>query len=205
MNLLFFILISCGLIGVVEIAKRKFSLSTNVSRRVTHIGAALIATISPLFLNQPIIVIACLFFAGLVLVSRKTTLLSSIHDVERKSFGDVFLPLGEALSAIVFLPHNIAAFQFGVLVMGISDAFAGLGGEKFGKHKVHFLGNAKSLEGSAIFFICTLILALLFTPIFGYQLIMIAATLTIVEFLSIYGLDNLVLPILGAFLFQFLM
>ena len=203
MNLLFFILISCALIGVVELVKRTFSLSTNVTRRVTHIGAALIAAISPLFLNQLVIVIACIFFAGLVFVGRKTTFLSSIHDVERKSFGDVFLPLGEALSAIVFLPHSIAAFQFGVLVMGISDALEGLGGEKFGKHKVRFFGNTKSLEGSAIFFICTLILTLSFAPAFGYQLIMIAVVLTIVEFLSIYGLDNLVLPILGAFLIQF--
>lgn len=205
MNLTFFILVSCALIGGVELVKRKLSLTANVSRRITHIGAALIAAISPLFLSQQVIVIACLLFAALVFFGRKTTFLSSIHGVERKSFGDVFLPLGEALSAIVFLPHSIAAFQFGVLVMGISDAFAGLGGEKFGRHKVQLFGNTKSVEGSAIFFICTLILTLFFVPVFGYQLITIAAVLTIVEFLSIYGLDNLVLPTLGAFLIQFLM
>lgn len=204
MNLAFFILISCALIGGIEFVKRKFSLSTNVTRRVTHVGAALIAAISPLFLNQLTIVITCLFFAGLVFVGRKTTFLSSIHDVERKSFGDIFLPLGEALSAIVFLPHSVAAFQFGVLVMGISDALAGLIGEKYGKHKIRFVGSTKSVEGSAVFFICTLILTLFFAPVFSYQLIIIPAILTIVEFLAIYGLDNLVLPILGAFLIQFL-
>jgi len=192
MNLLFFVLISCIFIGVVEIVKRRFSLSTNVSRRVTHIGAALIAAISPLFLNQLTIVIVCLFFASLIFIGRKTTFLSSIHDVDRKSFGDVFLPLGEALSAFVFLPHSIAAFQFGVLVMGISDALAGLGGEKFGKHKVQFFGNTKSAEGSTIFFICTLILTFFFAPVFGYKLVVISAILTIVEFLSIYGIDNLI-------------
>ena len=200
MNLLFFLLMSCTLVGVVEMFKRRFSLPTNVSRRVTHIGASLIAAASPLFLNQLTIVIACLFFAGLIFFGRKTTLLSSIHDVERRSFGDVFLPLGEAVSAIVFLPHSIAAFQFGILVMGISDAFAGLGGEKFGKHKIHFFGNHKSIEGSIIFFICTLILALLFAPVFSHQVIIVSAILTIVEFLAIYGFDNLVLPTLGAFL-----
>ena len=176
-----------------------------MTRRVTHIGAALIAAISPLFLNQLTIVIACVLFAGVIFVGRKTTFFSSIHDVERKSLGDVFLPLGEALSAIVFLPHSIAAFQFGVLVMGISDALAGLIGEKYGKHKIRFFGSIKSVEGSAVFFICTMILILLFAPVFTYQLILIVAILTAVEFFALYGLDNLILPILGAFLIWLLM
>ena len=205
MNLLFFILISCTLIGVVELVKRKSSLPTNVTRRITHIGAALIAAISPLFLNQLTIVIACLLFAGVIFVGRKTTFFSSIHDVERKSLGDVFLPLGEAISAAVFLPHNIAAFQFGVLVMGISDALAGLIGERYGKHKIRLFGGTKSAEGSVVFFICTMILMLFFAPVFSYQLILIAAVLTVTEVLTIYGLDNLILPILGAFLIQFLL
>lgn len=204
MSLVFFVVISCVLIGGVEIVKRNFSLSANVTRRVTHIGSALIAATAPLFLNQIIIVSACLLFAAAIFIGRQTTFFSSIHSVERKSFGDVYLPLGEAISAVVFLPHSVAAFQFGVLVMGISDPSAGLIGEKYGKHKIRFFGSTKSIEGSAVFFICTLILTLFFVPVFSYQLIIIAAILTIVEFLAIYGLDNLVLPILGAFLIQFL-
>ena len=141
MNLFFFILISCVLIGGVEFIKRNFSLSASVTRRVTHVGAALIAAAAPLFLNQLTIILACVLFAGVVIIGRRTTFLSSIHNVERQSFGDVFLPLGEAVSAVVFLPHNIAAFQYGILVMGLSDALAGFVGERWSKHSFQFLGN----------------------------------------------------------------
>jgi phytol kinase len=205
MSLFIFILISCALIGGVELVKRKFSFSTNVTRRVTHIGSALIAAIAPFFLSKGTIVSACLLFAVAIYMGRKTTFFTSIHNVERTSFGDLFLPLGEAISAMVFLPHNVAAFQFGVLVMGISDALAGLVGERYGKHKIRFFVSTKSLEGSFVFFICTLALTLFFAPVCSYQLITIPAILTVIEFLAMYGLDNVLLPTLGAFLIQFLM
>ncbi len=197
-----FLLVSVAFIASVELVKRRAQISSDFTRRVTHIGAAFIAAAAPLFINQQAIIIACLFFAGTLLLARRSDMFSSIHDVKRTTFGDVYLPLGEAISAAIFLPHAVLAFQFGVLVMGISDALAGLVGEKFGRHKVTFFDNTKSLEGATVFFVSTLILALLFVPVFSYQILFIAVILTLVEFLLIYGLDNLVLPIIGSILIQ---
>ena len=205
MNLIFFLLISCALIGGVEVTKRTFSLSSNITRRITHIGAALIAAAAPLFLSKIFIVTACLLFAVVMFFARRMPFLSSIHSIERRSLGDVFLPLGEAISALIFLPHSVTAFQYGVLVMGISDALAGLIGERYGKHTVRLFGNRRSLEGSATFLISTLIITAFFAPVFDFQILVVALVLTSVEFFMLYGLDNLVLPILGAFLFQILM
>ena len=204
MKIAIFIIISGLLLGLVEILKRKLSLSTSVTRRMSHIGATIIAAASPLFISKTIIVVACFSFAITVFFLRKTKLLSSIHDVERTSYGDVFLPIGEAITAMLFLPTNILAFQFGVLIMGISDALAGLIGEKFGKHHIQFLNNKKSLEGSLVFFVTSLILTFFFFPIFGYQLILIPLVLTFVEFVFVFGLDNLILPMVAAFLAQLL-
>src|SRR5882724_1386289 len=111
MNLILFLLLSSSFIGGVEIIKRKFTLSTNITRRVVHLGSALIAVFAPLFLSREVIIWTCLFFSVLLFFGRRTSFLSSVHDVERKSFGDVFLPLGEAISAAIFLPNSIHAFQ----------------------------------------------------------------------------------------------
>ena len=200
MNFLLFILISCTLLASAEIAKRKFKLSVNVTRKISHAGAALIAVLSPLFVAKELIVLACFTFAGILFFSRRTGIFSSIQSVKRNTLGEVFLPLGEAFTALVFLPTGIREFQYGVLVMGLSDPLAGLIGEKFGKHEITIFGNKKSVEGSCSFFASTLLITLIFFPVLGYQLIIIPLILTFIEFLLGYGADNLLLPIIGAYL-----
>lgn len=204
MNLIIFLIASCALIGGVEIVKRKFLLSPNITRRITHVGAALIAVAAPLFLNQWVIVLSCLSFAGILFFGRRSTLFSSIQNVKRNTLGEVFLPLGEAFSAVVFLPQGVREFQFGVLVMGVSDALAGFIGEKFGNHHITIFGNKKSIEGSFTFFISTLFLTFLFIPVFSYPLILIPLLLTLVELVLGYGFDNLALPIIGALLLKYI-
>lgn len=204
MNFLFFILISCALLASAEIAKRKFKLSVNVTRKISHAGAALIAVLSPLFVAKELIVFACFAFAGILFFSRRTSLFSSIQSVKRNTLGEVFLPLGEGLTALTFLPGGIREFQYGVLVMGLSDPLAGFIGEKFGKHEIPIFGGEKSIEGSCAFFVCTLLLTFFFFPALGYQLIIIPIILTFVEFLLGHGTDNLALPIVGAYLLNIL-
>src|SRR3989344_5625041 len=195
MILFLFLFISLALIVGVEVLKRRFLISTPITRRCTHIGAALIAALSPLFLGREIIIISCLFFALLLFLSRRSNFFSSIHNVNRSTLGEVFLPLGEAFSALFFLPGGIKEFQFGVLVMGLSDAAAGIIGDKFGKHKVTIFGNKKSIEGSISFFLITLLLTFIFVPTVGFHLILIPLVLMFVELVLGYGLDNLALPI----------
>lgn len=202
MELLLLVFTSCVLIAGIEICKRRFSIPTLYTRRIIHMGTAVVAGIAPWFVTKDELVVASLIFAIFLLVLHFSSLLSAIHDVERKTFGDVYLPLSVALSAQLFLPNHLMAFQFGIFIMGISDPIAGLVGEKFGKHVFTVCGIRKSLEGSLAFFISALILLFLFVPNYGYLLIIIPAVLTCVEFLLIYGLDNLVLPIAAGYLFH---
>lgn len=203
MNLIIFLFISTTFLLAVEIAKRKLSLSPSITRRVSHIGAALIATVSPLFISKNLIVFACLGFAVVMFLSLRTSFFSSIHPVRRKTFGEVFLPLGEALSAAIFLPQAVPSFQYGVLVMGLSDAFAGFVGEKYGKHQINIFNNRKSLEGSLVFLLATMLITFIFVPNLGLHLILIPLILTFVELILGFGMDNLVIPILAAFLLHF--
>ena len=195
-----FVVLSVLCIGGVELLKRSAGLSPEFSRRLAHVGAALIAAVSPYFLGAPIIIVACIIFALLVLIGRRTALLSSIHGVQRTSYGDVCLPLGEALAAALFLPHSIVAFQFGVLVMGLADPAAGIVGERFGRVSLPVPWVSKTLEGSCMFFLVACCIAAVFAPSLGVALFALSAVLTLIEGVLGYGLDNLVLPAVGGLL-----
>ena len=60
------------------------------------------------------------------------------------------------------------------------------------------------MEGSVAFFVVSLVLTAIFVPLISYKLILVPAILTLVELCFVYGLDNLVLPIVGAYLIQML-
>ena len=168
-------------------------------------GTAIVAGVAPIFVTKEEIIFVSIVFVIVILLERPFRIFSAIHSVGRASFGEIYLPLGVIVTALMFLPHEMRAFQFGIFIMGISDALAGIAGEKFGKHYIQFWGNKKSLEGSSVFFVSSLILTFLFFPMWGYQLVFIPLILTFAEFGFIYGLDNLILPVLGAYLVQFLL
>jgi len=202
MRLILLILTSTFFILGIEFLKRKFSLSSALTRRVIHISTSIVAGIAPIFVSKEEIFLVSIIFALVLFIGRIYNLFLAIHSVERYTFGEVFLPLGVAIAALFFLPQNIQAFQFGIFIMGISDAIGGLIGEKLGKHILHVLNNKKTMEGSFAFFVTSLVLTVIFAPLMNYGIILVPVILTLVEFVFVYGLDNLILPLAGAILFQ---
>ena len=202
MKLTLLILTSASFILGAEFLKRRFSLPVTFTRRAIHIGTAVVAGIAPIFVTKGEIFWVSIIFAAVLFIGRIYHLFSAIHSVERRTFGEIYLPLGVALTALFFLPQNVQAFQFGVFIMGISDALGGLVGEKFGKHSLNIFGNKKTIEGSLAFFVISLVVTAIFFPVVSYQLFLIPAVLTLAELCLVYGLDNIVLPLLGALLFR---
>ena len=202
--LILFIVLILFFIILIEIVSRKYSIPSSVSRKLSHIGGALAVAVMPIFLSRNEVIIVGIFFVILLFSTRRTNIFSSIHSVERLTFGEIFLPLGVILCAVLFLPDKRLAFQFGILIMGISDALASLIGERFGKHIIKVLGHKKSVEGSVAFFVSALIITFFFIYKLDYRILFIQIILTIVELLSVAGLDNFILPVIGAYLIQFL-
>lgn len=200
LNLICITLAFSSVMIAIEIIKRRFSLPVYVTRKIAHIAASLNSLVAAWLLSQAEIIILCILSVITLLIARRMHTLSSVHDTERKTMGDLYLPIGALISALLFLPQDIGAFQFGVLIMGFSDGLAGLVGEAFGKHRLKFLSRRKTVEGTLTFFVISLILTFLFMPSIGYQVIVIPAVLTAAEYLLVYGLDNLVLPVLAAYL-----
>lgn len=199
MIIITFLAISTILLLSVELVVRRFKIKTEYSRKITHIVAALIAAVSPIFIELWIISISCIAFAILILISKRKTFFISIHNVTRKTYGEIYLPLGEGLAALAFAPWGIREFQYGVLVMGLADPMASFVGQAIGKHKITLFGYEKSLEGSFAFYICALVLTFAYVPV-GLGLIILPLMLTFVEILLGDGLDNLALPLVGAVL-----
>lgn len=183
-----------------ELVKRRYALPVYVSRKIAHIGGAGIGLIASGFLSRWELILLSLLFAFVLFATRRTTLFSSIQTVSRNSYGEILLPLGIALTAFLFLPDHTQAFQYGVLVMGVSDAVAGIVGERWGTHVIHLPWGRKSIEGTVGFMLSAVIITSFFTTSHDARLIGIPLILTFVELGLGLGLDNLVLPILGAYL-----
>ncbi len=203
LDLVLFIVVTFSLIGCNELIKRKFSLPVYVTRKMTHFGGAFIAYASSFFLTKSEIIILCGVTALVLFCTRGTNIFSSIQSVKRSTLGEVFFPLGVILCALFFLPQDITFFQYGILIMGISDGLAGLVGEWIGTHYFKLFDKRKSIEGTSTFFITSLFLTFLFSPHLSYGVFLIPLILTCTEFFLEYGLDNLVLPITAAYLIGF--
>lgn len=102
-----------------------------------------------------------------------------------KSIGENLYPIGLLLIAH-FLYIDKPKFIVGVFILALSDALASMIGKKFDPF-------SKTLVGSLVHFIVTLILLLFVLPL--PLAIPFAAALSFVENISGYGLDNLTVPL----------
>ncbi|HPT08631.1 MAG TPA: hypothetical protein PLE28_02970 [bacterium] len=179
----------------------------NIDRKVIHMISAIIICCFPYVLSLYHIVLLSILFAFIFLIAKIFNFLPIINKVNRITLGEVFYPLGVMLSAIVFIPQGeIRAWQFGILVLGFSDAIANISGGLFGRFKFKLINNTKSLEGSSAFFLTTLILFILtkgqFNSVYFNFYLLASLFLTFIELVFFFGLDNLFLPIMGSYLFS---
>ncbi len=199
----FFVAFFLVLFVATEVVSRKLKIKPENSRKVTHVVAGAVASTLPFFIGFNETAILTALFIPVMLESKQKNIFSSIHKVPRKTFGEVYFPLGILLTALFF--HNKWEYLYGVLVMSLSDALASLLGQKYGKARFRTLNSHKTYVGSLVFFVTTLIIGISVTPVlFNSAIIVIgvslvsALVLTLVESQSIDGLDNLLLPPIGA-------
>ena len=145
-----------------------------------------------------------------MVVSRRLGLFPIVHGGERTTHGEVFFPLGVLLTAAL-VPHRLP-YVFGVLVLALSDAVAGLAGGRFGRRSYRLLGAHKTYLGSAVFFAATIVLgiaALVASDPVSVRgclaVAAISAAVTLEEGLTGGGADNVVLPVSAAALWRALL
>jgi phytol kinase len=207
-NLFIVLLLSSSVLLVAELFYKK-KVSGNVTRKIVHIGAGIVAAFLPVFIDlQTTIIFSIIVFIILFLSKRKKTL-CSVHDIERESIGALIYTPSLALTAIIFWPINQIIFQGSALILGLSDGVSGIIGKSYGKRK-NIFGN-KTMEGSLSFFLMTvlilsMILFIYSNQSFFYKAIFIVVgslILTITEALFNKGWDNLFIPIVAGIILFF--
>ncbi len=178
----------------VQLLSRRLPVAPEVLRKLVHIGGALLAVPLPLFLSYRQIVVLGLTFAVLMAISRQARIFSAVHDVDRRTYGEILFPLGVALLAAAF-PHG-EPYVYGVLVLGLADGLAALVGTRYGRVR---LPGGKSVWGSLTFFVVALAAALALVGA-TYVALVAAVALTAAEANLRHGFDNLVVPSLAALL-----
>lgn len=195
-------------IALVRFCGRRYGWSPEVSRKAVHMAIGVYALFLPLLFDAawPVVLLIVIALALMLYLrtpaSRTHGLGATIHAVERRSFGDIWLALA---IGFVFLrsSDSYILYALPIAVIALSDAAAALTGSSYGRKRFAIEEGVKSWEGVVAFFGVTLIIAmimlLLLTEVPRLNVVVlalvIAAFAAAVEAVSWRGLDNLFVPI----------
>ncbi|KQM59135.1 hypothetical protein [Agreia sp. Leaf210] len=174
---------------VLERLVRTRNVPTEITRRVAHVLACLFALLVHAVLPFWLFIVCSVVFAALMWLSRHFHVFTSIHKVRRRSLGDVYLPLGIGVAALLG-GSDAAVFVAAVLILGLADVAAGLVGD-------YLRSSRKTWWGSGAFLgVSVIVLALC-----GFGLvpvIVVALLATATERYSPLGTDNISIPLVAA-------
>jgi phytol kinase len=205
------------LLLVASLLNRFVQGNSELVRKVVHIGTGNVILFA-WWLHIPAFVgVGASILASIVtLLSYSFPILPGINSVGRKSLGTFFYAVSIGVLVAWFWTINKPQYAaLGILVMAWGDGLAALVGQKFGKHPYKIWENQKSWEGSGTMAVVSFIVSsLIFLSIQGNNWqtwlvsLIVAILATTLEAFSVYGIDNLTVPLgsaaLGFFLMEYL-
>lgn len=215
-----------GLIAFVtmlmEVSIRREIIPALIGRKVTHMANGVLCILAiPLMENVATQITVGTGISIFAFYAIKSNWLSMNHPNDFKSsLGIFFFPLSFTILMIMWGKTLEAVSMMSLLIMTFSDSSASLFGSYFGKVEYTLRDSKKTLEGSLVFFLMTIILFFIisFTPSFSLPVpdawnlypwwasaIMVAVLLTFLEAMSFRGSDNLTVPLLGSMLIFYLL
>lgn len=201
-----------GIMVVIRHLAKTAGLSPEVQRKLMHVSTGLFALLLPwLFPDRwpvyMLIAVTILVMLVLRLPRFSSGLGATLHGVDRTSYGDFLLALSVGL-CFLLARDNTLFYILPIAVLTLADAAAALAGTAYGTKRYVVEDGDKSLEGSVVFFVVTLLVAII-CFLFLSKLppsnimmlcLMVAGFGTLVEAQSWRGFDNLFLP-LGLLIF----
>lgn len=199
------LLISIGIVALFAIGEslhRVARVRVELTRKFTHVGAGMIVLSFPWVIESPWTVLALsVSFGGLLVAGKMTGLLSSVHNVERRTSGAYFYPVA-VFGTFWLSKGDPLLFCVPIAVMALADTAAALVGQRIGEFHYRVFDNKRSVEGSLGFFgfalaVCMAGMALAGEP--GWPAMFIVALVaaimaTATEAISVRGADNLFIP-----------
>lgn len=182
-----------------ELLWRTKMLESEYSRKLVHIMVGSFAAFWGFFLSDTQILLMAVSMFSVVLASRVFKLFASIHSVNRKTWGELFFPIGIALCAL--LTDSPWIFLAAVLHVSLADGLAALIGKNYvKKYGYKVLGQQKTVVGSLTFFNASLAIVLVITLLASELSInlvialMLPLVATIAENIGFYGSDDVLVP-----------
>ena len=202
---------------ITEIAARREWLPYWVTRKVLHVTAVGACAVATLHVDRELLTWIVAGAEVLLLVLILTNQLMR-EESGRRAWGIVWFPLAFLILLLGPAPRPVIAFSMWVLA--ICDPAATIAGKLFATKTYNLTGDDKSLVGNLAFAASFLLLALLFflpvqfsvapeDPYDYYSVVQLigwpgilgmAVILTVGEALGSKGLDNLIIPLLAAWL-----
>ncbi|MGL4662084.1 MAG: hypothetical protein ACRCV7_00155 [Culicoidibacterales bacterium] len=187
-----------------QIFKSQFQLSKELERKIGHIGFGSIALSAPFVFGEKWQFIAVIIYLLIwfYLIRKLTIFRGGLYDVvhlsSRPTIGDLLFPLSVVGLWLLMSPSDVSYYIVSILVMSLADSGASLIGKlyPYGMYKV--AKSTKSLSGSFVFFVITIIIFTFFKesiPLTGSQFVFLAIATTVAEAISGYGLDNMTIPL----------
>lgn len=173
-------------------------LSRELTRKIAHIGIAVMVSVWPLYLDQPIIISLGVVLTLGVMVAAKLGVTSSIHGVTRRNYGDITFGLAVIVTALI--APTAAIFSAALLILGIADGLAAVIGTVWGKAtRYRVFGDGKSIVGTLTFFVVTVCVLygyhFLAAPLTTVAVLSIAGVITFLENIGLRGTDNLLITV----------
>jgi len=196
-------------IFLISIFFKKFNQnSKEIVRKTIHIGIGPLIPIAQfLKINQNLALIFTGIISLMILINYIYKLFPIIEDVERKSYGTLFYCLSLFILIYLFWDKDPYALTAGFFIMAFGDGLAGLVGKSFNSKSWVFFKQKKSLFGTATMFLTSLFVLCSIGYAqqnnFNLNYLTIAFIATVLEQLSILGIDNLIVPISTALCFNF--
>ncbi len=186
-----------------EYLSRYKGVHSELTRKIVHVLVGMFVAFWPFFLSWRQIQVLAVLFLVAVLVSIKLNIFNSIHAVSRNTMGEVLFAL--VIGLLGFISSDPWIFAAAMLHLSLADGLAAVVGLAYGGHNsYHILGRTKSLAGSLAFFFTSLVIMIWYVSFSGtdpsvVSLLWLPLMATIAENLSGQGTDNLVIPLLVAF------
>lgn len=202
-----------AIIGLAEGMRRWRGYGINFTRKVIHIGVGMMSWGLHFLFDTPwFFIVACVAFVVINYLDWRYGFFASMASKDQNNLGTVYFPIAAGAVALIFWqqpPLMVAA----LMPLTWGDGLAPVVGRAYGKRAYFVYQHMRTVEGSMGFFVAGLIftwLALWVIP--GVPAItpaeavapalVIMLSTTIVEAVSIWGLDNLTITAVAILVLQ---
>ncbi|MBK8987214.1 MAG: hypothetical protein IPM39_14230 [Chloroflexi bacterium] len=203
-----------SIIGLAELLRWWRGYSSGFTRKIIHIGVGMMTWVLVYLFTSPWPFIGmCLVFAFLLYLDYKYELVPAMASTDKSNKGTIYFPLAAAAGVLAFWqqpPLMVAA----LMPLTWGDGLAPVVGKAYGRRAYFVASHMRTVEGSAGFFVFGLLftwLALWVMPgppaitaaVAFLPALVITFCTTLIEAVSIKGIDNLTITAAAIFLLYF--